>query len=93
MAIPLTIRVCLLGLVEEVVPSQAHRTLLHILLVYCMKAILLRLRKPGAPSLPFWKGLVNSMMHYYKETYLSIGCGKKADKVWQARYNSDITVC
>lgn len=32
--IPLSIKVCLLGLVEEVVPIRAHRTLLKILLFH-----------------------------------------------------------
>ena len=90
--VPMTITVCLLGLVEGVVPSRAHRTLLNILLFYGRKAILLKWRKPEAPELRFWKGLVNSMMPYYKATYLSRGCGKKFDKVWQAWYNSDLTV-
>ena len=88
----MTVRVCLLGLVEDVLPSRAHRTLLNILLFYARKAILLRWRKPGAPTLGFWKGLVNSMLPYYKSTYLSRGCGGKFNKVWRAWYDSDLTL-
>lgn len=79
--IPMTVKVCLLGLVEEVVPSCAHRTLLSILLFYGRKAILLQWRRPGAPALCFWKRFVNAMMPYYKATYLSRGCGKKFDSL------------
>lgn len=90
--IPMTVKVCLLGLVEEVVPSRAHRTLLTILLFYGRKAILLRWCRPGAPDLRLWKGLVNVMMPYYKAMYLSRDCGKKFDRVWQSWYNSELTV-
>lgn len=72
--VPLTIRVCLLGLVEEVVPSRAHITLLNILFFYG--------RKAGVPDLVFWKGLVHSMIPFYKATYLFRGCRKKFEKVW-----------
>lgn len=54
--IHLTIKVCLLGLVEEVVPSWAHRTLLNILLFYGRKAILLQWKKPGAPDIQYNSG-------------------------------------
>lgn len=54
--VPLTIRVFLLGLVKEVVPSPAHRTLLNILLFYGRKAILLYWRKPEAPTSPLLEG-------------------------------------
>lgn len=70
--IPLSIRIC------------AHRTLLNILLFYGRKSILLKWRSSAPPSLSFWKALVNSMMPYYKATYVSRGCMKKFDKVWQA---------
>lgn len=40
--IPLSIRACLLSLVEEVVPYRALRTLLNILFFYGRKAILLK---------------------------------------------------
>lgn len=51
--VPLTIRMCLLGLVEEVILSRAHRTLLNTLLFYGRKAILQRWKKPGAPDILF----------------------------------------
>lgn len=72
--------------------SWAHRTLINILLFYGRKTILLHLKKPEAPSLSFWKGLVTSVMPYYKATYLSRASGKKFDKVWQEWYNSDVMV-
>lgn len=51
--IPLTIRVCLLGLVEEVVQTRALRTLLTIILFYAKKAILLRWKDPRARDVAF----------------------------------------
>lgn len=60
--IPNSIKVCLVGLVDEVVPSMALRTLLNILFFYGRKAILLKWRSSVPPGIPFWKGLVNSML-------------------------------
>lgn len=71
------VRVCLLGLVDDVVPSRALRTLLNILLFYGREAILLNWKKTRAPSLVYWKGLVNSMMPHYKATYVARGLRKK----------------
>lgn len=87
----MTVRVCLLGLVDEVVPSRALRTLLNILLFYGRKAMLLNWKKLGAPDVAFWKGLVNSMMPHYRATYEARGCKKKLDTVWQAWYKSSDT--
>lgn len=53
--VPMTVSVCLLGLVEEIVPTSAHRTLLNILLFYAIKAIILHLKKPTAPRGPSGK--------------------------------------
>lgn len=58
--LPMAMRVCQLGLVDNVVPSCALRTLLNILLFYGRKAILLNWKKPRAPSVASWKGMVNS---------------------------------
>lgn len=90
--IPMTVRVCLLGLVDDVVPSHALQTMLNILLFYGRKAILLNWKKPGAPGLAFWKELVNSMLPYYKTAYKARGCMKKFDKVWQTWYNASTMV-
>lgn len=90
--IPKTIKVCLLGLVEEVVPRRAQRTLITILLFYGKKAILLRWKNTKAPDINFWKGLVNAMIPYYKYTYEARGCTKNFDKVWKVWYESNTTV-
>ena len=90
--VPLTARVCLLGFVEEVVPSLAHRTLLNIGLFYGRKAILLRWKKSAAPTVSYWKELVNSVIHLYKATYRSRGCDKKFTRVWQAWLDAPETV-
>ena len=90
--VPLTARVCLLGLIEEVVPSLAHRTLLNIGLFYGWKAILLSWKKTAATTVSYWKGLINSVLHLYKATYKSRGCGKKFYKVWQAWLDNSETV-
>lgn len=81
--IPTTVRVCLLGLVDEVVPSCALRTQ-HFTE---RKAILFNWKKTGALVVAFWKGLVN-----YRTTYKARGCKKNLDKVWKTWYNSSTTV-
>lgn len=59
--IPQSILACRLGLVDAMVPSNAHRTLLNVLLFYARKAILLHWKKLTPPTVSFWKGLVNSI--------------------------------
>lgn len=90
--VPFIPRVCLIGLVEEVMPSLAHRTLLNIGLFYGKKAILLKWKNTAAPTLSFWKGLVNSVIPLYKATYRLRGCPKKFSKVWQPWLDSTVTV-
>lgn len=90
--IPTTVRVCLLGLVDDVVPTHAMRTMLNVLLLYGRKVILLAWKKPEAPSISSWKGLVNSMLPYYKATYEARGYLKKFDRVWQTWFKSSTTV-
>lgn len=80
--VPLSIEVCLLGLVEPLAPRRALRTLLGLLLYYARKSIVLRWKASSAPSLNFWKKLVNAALPLYKATYLSRGCGKKFHKIW-----------
>lgn len=72
--VPVTILVCLLGLVEEV---------LSLTLFYAHKAILLCWKKCEVPFLAYWKGIVNKVLPFYKATYLSRGCPQKFEKVWQ----------
>lgn len=86
------ISVCLLGLVEEVAPLRAQRTLLSLTLFYARKAILLCWKKPEAPSLAYWKGIVNKVLPLYKGTYLSRGCPQKFEKVWQCWLSLEDTV-
>lgn len=72
---PMMVAVCLLWLVEDLAPTRAQRTLLSLLLFYARKALILYLKKKSmAPSLPYWKGLVNKMIPLYNATYLSRGC-------------------
>lgn len=60
--IPLTISVCLLGLVEELAPLRAQRTFLFISLFHPQKPMLLHWKKPEAPSLTFWKGFASYLL-------------------------------
>lgn len=83
--IPLTKPVCLLGLVEDLVQKRAQRTSLSITLFYARKSVVLYWKKPDAPSLAFWKGMVNKSIPFDKATYAAQGCQKKSDGVaWVA---------
>lgn len=54
-----SLRVCLLGLVEELAPTVAERTMLGHLLFYPRKAITLTWKKPTPPTVSTWMKLVN----------------------------------
>lgn len=88
----LMVATCLLGLVEGLAPIRAQRTLLSLLLFYAHKALILCWKKPKMPSLSYWKGLVNSVISFYKATYLSRGCPKKFDKVWEIWLDRDLSI-
>lgn len=81
-----------MGLVEDLVPTRALRTLITILLFYGKKAILLKWKNKNAPEGRFWKQLVNNMLPYYKTTYRARGCEKKFDKIWKVWWESSNTV-
>lgn len=80
--IPLQPRVCLLGLVEPLANARAIRTLLGCLIFYARKGVILKWKLPAAPSLDYWRSLVNSVIPLCKATYLSWGWPKKSNKVW-----------
>lgn len=72
-----TPQICLLGLVEELAPRVAERTLIGFLLFYARKMITLCWKKRAPPSLLLWKTHVNNVLSLYKETYQNRGCPKK----------------
>lgn len=58
--VPLVVDVCIRGLVHLLIMSRAMRTLIGWLLFYARKAILLKWKSLMAPTLDFWKSLINS---------------------------------
>lgn len=45
--------ICILGLIEQFIPTTAGRTLVGLLLFYARKAIALRWKKPPPPIADF----------------------------------------
>lgn len=90
--VPVTVAVCLLGLVEEVTPRRAQRTMISLSLFYARKAILLCWKKRNPPTISFWKELINKALPFYKATYLRRGCPKKFEKVWQCWLDAKFTL-
>lgn len=80
--IPQTMEICLLGLIENLVPTIAKRTMIG-LLFYARKNTALQWKKPNPPSSAQWKRLVNDSLLLYKDTYANRGCPLKFDKVWR----------
>lgn len=74
-AVPLQrpMSICMLGLIEQLIPTFAGRTLVGLLLFYARKAIALCWRKPTPPPLSLWKQLVNNSLPLYKDTYANRG--------------------
>lgn len=89
--IPQTMSVCLLGLVGNLAFRQATKTLIGLLLFYVRKTIVLTWKQTEAPSLNFWKALVNSAIPLYKDTYHSRECSTKFDKIWNVWLESPTT--
>ena len=75
-------QICLLGLVEELAPRVAERTLIGLLLFYARKMITPCWKKRAPPSTLLWKSHVNKVLPLYKGTYQNRGCPKKYDRVW-----------
>lgn len=67
-------KVCLLGLVEDQVPSLADRPLSGLLLFYARKTITLFWKKQAPPPLSLWKQHVDTVIPLYKDAYR--GCPK-----------------
>lgn len=81
--LPQVMDVCLLGLIETLVPTIAKHTMIVLLLFYARKNIAMQWKKPTSPSLVQWKRLVNDNLPLYKDTYANRGCPLKFDKVWR----------
>lgn len=90
--IPQKIEICLLGLVDALIPSWVVHILLGLLLFYARKLITLKWRAPtSALTLNAWKSLVNLAVPLYKETYYSRGYPLKFQKVWNIWLESETT--
>lgn len=85
-----SVSLSLLGLVEELVPTVAGRTMHSLLLYYARKAITMSWKKVTPPSFAFLKHPVNVNLPLYKDTYVNWGCPKKYDKVW-SKWLADAT--
>lgn len=81
--LPLQMEICILGLIENIVPTITKRTLTGLLLFYARKNIAIQWKKPNPPSITQWKHLVNDSLPLYKDTYANRGCPLKFDKVWR----------
>lgn len=73
--------ICLLGLVEELVPMVAEWPMIG-LFFYARKAITLSCQKDSPHPLPFGKIWSMSNSPLNKDTYANRGCPEKYDKVW-----------
>lgn len=89
--IPLTVSVCLLGLLEGIALRRAQRTLISISLFYARKAIICYWKRSESPTVSFWKDMINKALPLYKATYLSRGCPTKFEKVWQCWIDANET--
>lgn len=80
--LPVSMSVCLLGLVETILPTMSERVFANITFFYARKAIVLHWKKPWSPTLSYWKQLVNNNLPLYRDTYMNRGRPSKYDKVW-----------
>lgn len=80
--LPLSMEICMLGLIKKLVPAVAKRTMIGLLLFYARKTITFQWKKPYPPTNVQWKRLVNDNLPLYKDTYLNRGCQLKFNKVW-----------
>lgn len=74
--------ICLLGLVEQLIPTVAGRTMGYGVGLLLFYAITLHWKKPAPPTSIFWKRLVNKNLPLYKDTYINRGYPKKYQMVW-----------
>lgn len=81
--IPHTPEVGLLGVLKDHVPCTHVRTLLHILLFFAHKTILLYWKDVGPLSSCVFFHIVNGVLPKFKLIYKSRACPKKFTKIWQ----------
>lgn len=68
-----SVKYCLLGLVDDLAPTTAIRTLLTLLFFHARKHLVLSWTSTTPPSVESWKASVNKTVPFYKATYLNRG--------------------
>lgn len=71
--------ICILGMIENLIPTAAERTLVGLFL--CQESCCTALEEAGPPFHPLLEKFNNSLP-LYKYTYANRGCPKKYDRVW-----------
>lgn len=79
---PVSMSVCLLGFVKDILSTEAERTFANITLSYARKAIALYWKKPYPPTLVYRKQLVNNSLPLHRDTYVNRGCPRQYEKIW-----------
>uniref|UniRef100_A0A803JEC5 Reverse transcriptase domain-containing protein n=1 Tax=Xenopus tropicalis TaxID=8364 RepID=A0A803JEC5_XENTR len=73
---------CLLGTVEDMLPTNAARIRFRSLTFYAKKAIIMRWMGNSVPTLELWQQLVNAALPLIKLTYETRGAHGKFEKIW-----------
>ena len=80
--LPVSMSVCLLGLVEDITPIETERIFINTTLFYARKSIALYWKKTHPPTPLYWKQLINNNLQLYRDTYRNRDRPSKYDNVW-----------
>uniref|UniRef100_A0A803JYV6 Reverse transcriptase domain-containing protein n=1 Tax=Xenopus tropicalis TaxID=8364 RepID=A0A803JYV6_XENTR len=75
-------KVCLFGIVDDIIPQSAPHILYRTLLFYARKSILLQWMAQSPPTIASWLNLLKALLPLIQLTYIARGCPQKYDKVW-----------
>uniref|UniRef100_A0A803JZ26 Reverse transcriptase zinc-binding domain-containing protein n=1 Tax=Xenopus tropicalis TaxID=8364 RepID=A0A803JZ26_XENTR len=75
--------VCLLGIIDELIPLQKSRTLLRSLVFYAKKVVIMKWMSPIPPTIQQWIELINGTLPLIRLTYNARGVPEKFEKIWE----------
>uniref|UniRef100_A0A803KF69 Reverse transcriptase domain-containing protein n=1 Tax=Xenopus tropicalis TaxID=8364 RepID=A0A803KF69_XENTR len=81
--------VCLLGVIDDILPTNAARIRFRTLMFYAKKTVIMHWMGNNLPSLNFWRQLVDSALPLIKLTYETRGAMDKFERVWSDWCNPD----
>lgn len=79
---PCSTEVCLLSLVDDILPLNKIRSLIRVLLFYAKKLLMIKWMVHYPATVPAWIALINKSLPLIKLTYEGQSCPKRFKSFW-----------